>query len=87
LIFSKPTQTNRVSTSRKGSSPTQPGRGIRKIVDLYHDLPDLVEKANKHLASTNPQSARDEMDSIEFAGMSEEEIEDEHKEYVQAMHS
>jgi hypothetical protein len=84
LICSERTQTDRVSTSRKGSSPTQPGRGIRKIVDLYHDLPDLVEKANKHSASI-PQSEREEMDSIEFAGLSEEEIEDKHKEYVSVM--
>jgi len=67
--------------NRKGSSPTQPGQGIRKIVDLYHDLPDLVEKANKHLLNIW-QSKREEMDNIEFAGMSEEAIEDEHKEYV-----
>ena len=43
-----------------------------------------MEKANKHSASI-PQSEREEMDSIEFAGLSEEEIEDEHKEYVSVM--
>ena len=67
--------------SRKGSSPTQPGWGIHKIVDLYHDLPDLVEKANKHLPNIM-QSKREEMDKIEFAGLSDEAIEDEHQEYV-----
>ncbi len=67
--------------NRKGSSPTQPGWGICKIVDLYHDLPDLVEKANKHSLNIQ-QSEREEMDNIEFAGMSEEAIEDERKEYV-----
>jgi hypothetical protein len=67
--------------NRKGSSPTQPGRGICKIIDLYHDLPDLVEKANKH--STNiPRSESEEMDKLEFAGLSEEAIEDEHNEYI-----
>jgi hypothetical protein len=50
-------------------------------VDLYHDLPDLVEKANKHLPNVM-QSERDEMDKIEFAGLSDEAIEDERKEYV-----
>ena len=67
--------------NRKGSSPTQPGWGIRKIIDLYHDLPDLVEKANKHLPNI-PQSEMEEMDKIEFAGLSEESIEEERKEYV-----
>jgi hypothetical protein len=68
-------------TSRKGSSATQPGRGICKIIDLYHDLPDLVEKANKHLSNI-PQSEREEMDNLEFAGLSKEAIEDELQEYV-----
>ncbi len=67
--------------SRKGSSPTQPGWGIHKIVDLYHDLPDLVEKANKHLPNIM-QSKREEIDKIEFTGLSNEAIEDEHQEYV-----
>jgi hypothetical protein len=31
----------------KKTSPTQLGRGIRKIVDLYHDLSDLLNKAKK----------------------------------------
>jgi hypothetical protein len=67
--------------NRKGSSPTQPGWGIRKIIDLYHNLPNLVEKANRH--STNIlRSEREEMDKLEFAGLSEEAIEDECNEYV-----
>jgi hypothetical protein len=70
-----------VSTNRKGNSPTQPGWGIHKIIDLYHDLPDLVEKANKHLPN-NLQSEMQENDKVEFSGMSEEAIEDECKEYV-----
>jgi len=40
-----------------------------------------VEKANKHSGNI-PQSRREEMDQIEFAGMSEEAIEDEHNEFV-----
>jgi hypothetical protein len=50
-------------------------------VDLYHDLPDLVEKANKHLPDVS-QSERDENDKIEFAGFSDEAIEEECQEYV-----
>jgi len=69
------------STSRKGGSPTQPGQGIRRIVDLYHDLPDLVEKASKHMPSVM-QSERDEIDKIDFAGLSNEAIEEERQEYV-----
>ena len=67
--------------SRKGGSLTQPGRGICRIMDLYHDLPDLVEKANKHMLSVM-QSERDEIDKIDFAGLSDEAIEEEHQEYV-----
>ena len=72
---------DQASTSRKGSSTTQPGHGIRKIIDLYHDLPNLVEKANKHLSNI-PQSEREEMDNLEFTGLSKEAIEDELQEYV-----
>jgi hypothetical protein len=35
------------------TSPTQQGRGIRKIVDLYHDLSDLLNKAKKHSTIVN----------------------------------
>jgi hypothetical protein len=66
---------------RKGSSPTQPGRGIRKIVDLFHELSDLADKAGKYCASdTAPEM--DFFDSQDFEGMTEEAINDERKEYV-----
>jgi hypothetical protein len=64
------------STSRKGGSLTQPEWGIRKIMDLHHDLPGLVEKANKHMPSVM-QLERDEIDKIDFAGLSDEAIEEE----------
>ena len=67
--------------SRKGGSLTQPGRGICRIMDLYHDLPDLVEKASRHLPNVM-QSERDEIDKIEFGGLSDEAIEEERQEYV-----
>jgi hypothetical protein len=40
-----------------------------------------VEKANKHLSNIL-QSEREEMDNLEFAGLSKEAIEDELQEYV-----
>lgn len=66
------------------TSPTQPGRGIRKIVDLYHDLSDLLNKAKKHCSIVNELDPVmiEEMDKIDFAGMSDDEIEDERKEYA-----
>jgi hypothetical protein len=65
--------------NRKASSPTQPGRGIRKIVDLFHELSDLVDKAGKYCASdTVPEM--DSMDSQDFEGLTEEAIEEEWKE-------
>jgi hypothetical protein len=57
------------------TSPTQPGRGIRKIVDLYHDLTELLSKARK-------QSTLEDMDQDDFIGMTEDEIEEERKEYA-----
>jgi hypothetical protein len=69
------------SMSRKGGSLTQPGRGIHRIVDLYHDLPNLVEKASKHMPSVM-QLERDEIDKIDFAGLSDKAIEEERQEYV-----
>jgi len=65
-------------------SPTQPGRGIRKIVDLYHDLSDLLDKAKKYhtvLNEHNPEII-EEMDRVDFIGMSEDDIEEEQKEYA-----
>ena len=65
-----------------GDSKTQQGRGIRKIVDLYHDLTELLDKAKKHstgLNELNPEVI-EERDKIDFIGMSEDEIEEERKE-------
>ena len=68
---------------RKTCSLTQPGRGIRKIIDLYHDLPDLVDKAKKYSAihMLDPSEV-EEIDSIDFIGLTEDQIEDERKECV-----
>jgi hypothetical protein len=65
-------------TSRKACSPTQPGRGIRRVVDLYHDLPDLVDRAHKH--ALNNMVKKEDIDKIDFVGLSEEEIAEERKE-------
>lgn len=74
-------------TTRKVSSPTQPGRGIRKIIDLYHDLPELLDKANRHVVSQRLAPAeRAKVDSNDFVGMSKEDIEDERQEYVILQH-
>jgi len=43
-----------------------------------------VEKANKNFPNI-PQSERDEIDKIEFLGLSKEAIEDEHKEYISCL--
>ncbi len=70
--------------NRKASSPTQPGQGIWKIVDLFHELSDLVDKARKYCASdTVPKMGS--MDSQDFDGLLEEAIEKEQKEYVHVM--
>lgn len=68
------------------NSATQPGRGIRKIVDLYHDLPTLLNKARKHQSTVlAPRSTRNqEEDRIDFIGMTEEEEDEERKEYALA---
>ena len=72
---------HRFSMNRKGSSPTQPGRGIRKIVDLFHELSDLADKAGKHCASdTVPEM--DSINSQDFDGLTEADINEERKEYV-----
>jgi hypothetical protein len=59
-------------------SPYQPGCGIQKIVDLYHNLNDLVAKAGKH-AATNTLDITD-IDNIELVGLSDQDIEEELKE-------
>ena len=67
--------------NRKARSATQPGRGIRKIIDLYHDLPDLLDKAKKHANLLNPDvRGRRDSDEAELLGKTEEEIEEELKE-------
>jgi hypothetical protein len=67
--------------NRKGSSPTQPGQGIWKIVDLFHELSDLADKAGKFCASqTAPEM--DSINSCDFDGLTEKAIDEERKEYV-----
>ena len=65
---------------------TQPGRGIRKIVDLYHNLPDLLDKAEKHaeIEDLEPDEL-EERDRSDFAGMTQEQIDEERQEYVIVM--
>jgi hypothetical protein len=64
--------------NRKAQSLTQPGRGIRKIVDLYHDLPELLDKVNKHAHLLNPDmSGQRDSDEAELLGMSKQEIDKE----------
>jgi hypothetical protein len=81
LWFVTKAQHSDISTSRKDGSLTQLGWEICRIMDLYHNLPNLVEKASKHLPSVI-QSERDEIDKIEFVGLSDEAIEEECQEYV-----
>jgi hypothetical protein len=65
------------------TSPTQPGRGIRKIVDLYHDLTILLSKARKQSTmNALSQEEIEETDRSDFVGMTEDEIEEERREYV-----
>jgi hypothetical protein len=48
---------------------------------LFHDLDDLVDKARKHANTIMlDDEERDEMDRVDFVGMTKEEIEDEQKE-------
>lgn len=67
--------------NRKHKSPTQPGRGIRKIVDLYHDLQVLVEKAGLHASRKvlDPEELK-ERDRLESVGFSEDEVKERRKE-------
>lgn len=62
---------------------TQPGRGIRKIVDLFHSLPDLLDKAEKYaeIEELEPDEL-EKRDRSDFAGMTQEQIDDERLEYV-----
>ena len=73
-------------TNRKVCLLTQPGRGIRKIVDLFHNLPDLLDKAEKHaeIEDLEPDEL-EERDRSDFAGMTQEQIDEERQEYVIVM--
>jgi hypothetical protein len=64
-------------------SLTQPGWGIWKIVNLFHDLPELLEKADRHdeAQSLEPDEL-EEHNSIDFKGMTQEQIDKECQEYV-----
>lgn len=66
---------------RKVASPTQQGRGIRKVIDLYHELPDLVAKANKHMSMSelDPEEIEEAL-RVDFVGLTEDQIEEELKE-------
>ena len=70
-------------TNRKAYSATQPGWGIRKIIDLFHDLPNLLYKANKHaeIEDLEPDEL-EERNRSDFLGMTQYQIDDERKEYV-----
>jgi hypothetical protein len=71
---------------RKAPSATQPGRGIRKIIDLFHGLTELLEKADKHTVTQrlSPED-RENVDRIDFVNMTQRAIKEERKEYVQLM--
>jgi hypothetical protein len=65
------------------TSPTQPGRGIRKIVDLFHDLTVLLDQARKQSTMNGLSREKiEEMERGDFVGMTGEEIEEERKEYA-----
>ncbi|KAN0116023.1 hypothetical protein V8E52_006329 [Russula decolorans] len=62
------------------TSPTQPGRGIRKIVDLFHDLTVLLDQARKQSTMNGLSREKiEEMERGDFVGMTGEEIEEERK--------
>ena len=73
-------------TNRKVCSLTQPGRGIRKIIDLFHNLPNLLDKAEKHaeIEDLEPDEL-EECDCSNFAGMTQEQIDEECQEYIIVM--
>ena len=74
--------TNR-KAKKKPASATQPGQGIQKIIDLFHDLPELLDKADKHAMSLRLSPAEmARIDNSELAGMTQDDIEDERQEYV-----
>jgi len=55
-------------------------------VDLYHNLPDLLDKAEKHaeIEDLEPDEL-EERDCSDFAGMTQEQIDEECLEYVIVM--
>ena len=53
-------------------------------MDLFHELSDLVDKAEKYCTS-NTVPEMGSIDSQDFDGLSEEAIEEEQKEYVHVM--
>ena len=62
-------------------SPTQPGRGIRKVIDLYHDLSDLIDRAKKHAAMLEVgQEGMEDIDERDFQGFEKEDIDKERME-------
>jgi hypothetical protein len=68
-------------TIRRLYSATQPGRGIRKIIDLYHDLPVLVDRARAYETrrSLSPEEVK-ELDRSEAAvDLTEDELKERHK--------
>ena len=66
---------------RKVASATQRGHGIRKVIDLYHELPDVVAKANKHtsMSELDPEEIEEAL-RVDFVGFTEGQIEEELKE-------
>jgi hypothetical protein len=60
---------------------TQPGCGIWKIVDLYHDLSVLVDKSRAHGArkGCTPEELN-EIDRMELASLTEDEFKERLKE-------
>jgi len=62
--------------NRKGSSPTQPGRGIWKIVDLFHELSDLADRAGQYCTSDSAPEM-DFFNCQDFKGITEEAINEE----------
>jgi len=52
-------------------------------MDLFHDLPDLLDKANKHNEAQSLEPDKLERhDRSNFQGMTQEQIYEEHQEYV-----
>jgi hypothetical protein len=74
--------TNR-KAKKKLPSATQLGQGIQKIIDLFHDLPELLDKADKHAMSLRLSPAEmAKIDSSKLAGMTQDNIKDKRQEYI-----